>query len=73
MTGRDPFTFRPLLPPGVIAELEALQAAFPRYDIIVTRHGGQHRFEAIRRRGTAGPWCVITADARELRAILTGT
>jgi hypothetical protein len=50
----------------VDAQADALRAAFPDYQIFVTRMGGEYRFEAIRRRGGGGPWCLISADAREI-------
>jgi hypothetical protein len=34
----------------------------PGYDVIITSHSGQHRYEVIRRPGHTGPWCIISAD-----------
>ena len=67
MTGWDVFTGRPAVPPGILAELTALRAALPSYDVIVTSHSPGYRFEAIRRRtDDPGPWCVISSDPADL-------
>jgi hypothetical protein len=63
MTTWDVFTGRPSLPPGTLAELSQLQAALPGYDVIVTSHTPDWRFEAIRCHDDGpGPWCVISTD-----------
>ena len=56
------FTGQASLPPGMLAELETLRAALPAYDVIVTSHSPASRFEAIRRDGSTGTWCVISTD-----------
>ncbi len=67
MTVWDVFTGRPGVPPGMLAELAALRAALPGYDVIVTSHSPGYRFEAIRRRTDGpGPWCVISGDPEDL-------
>ena len=53
MTGWDVFTGQPSLPPGMLAELAALRAALPGYDVIVSSRSPTYRYEAIRR--AAGP------------------
>lgn len=62
LTGWDVFTSRATVPPGMLAELEALRAALPRYDVMITCHSPAHRFEAIRRNPGAGTWCVVSSD-----------
>jgi hypothetical protein len=52
--------------PDVTVQADALRAAFPDYQVILTHKGGENRFEVIRRRGTTGPWCLISTDAREI-------
>ena len=49
-----------------MAELAALRAAMPGYDVIVTNHSLRHRYEAIRRESGPGPWCVISSDPADL-------
>jgi hypothetical protein len=71
MTHWDVFTGRASLPPGGLAELSQLRAALPGYDVIVTSHSLTHRFEAIRRSGGPGPWCVISTDPADLWRELT--
>ena len=66
MTGWDVFTGRALLPPSTVTELAALRAALPGYDVIITSHSGQYRYEAIRRHGHTRPWCVISTDPADL-------
>jgi hypothetical protein len=50
----------------MLAELARLRAALPGYDVIVTSHSSTHRFEAIRRTGDSGAWCVISTDPSDL-------
>ena len=51
----------------MLAELAALRAALPGYDVIVTSRSPGYRFEAVRRRTDGpGPWCVISGDAGDL-------
>jgi len=64
--GRDVVTGRAVVPPGALNELAALRGALPGYDVIITSHGPCCRFEAIRRRGATGPWCVISSDPADL-------
>lgn len=73
MTGWDPLTGRPSVPEGILAELEALRAALPGYDVNVTSHSPAYRFEAIRRHDDGpGPWCVISSDPADLWRELAG-
>ncbi len=53
-------------PPSATMQADALRAAFPDYQVILTQKGGENRFEVIRRRGSTGPWCLISTDAREI-------
>jgi hypothetical protein len=57
---RDVFTCQPPPIPGMLAQLARLRADLPGYDVIITSHSGQHRYEAIRRPGHTGPWCIIS-------------
>ncbi len=41
MTKRETFAARPSPPPWMVAELEALRAALPGYDVIITSHTPQ--------------------------------
>jgi hypothetical protein len=66
VTGWDVFTGRLSLPPGTLAELAALRAAFPAYDVIVTSHSPRYRYEAIRRDDDPGTWCLISSDPADL-------
>ncbi len=67
MTGWDVFPGRAPVPPGMPAELAALRAALPGYDVIITSHSPGYRYEAIRRRDDGpGPWCLISADPEDL-------
>ena len=54
----------------MLAELSQLRAALPGYDVTITRHGSQYRYEAIQRHNNLGhnhrPWCVISADPADL-------
>ncbi len=71
MTGWDVFTGRAPVPPAILAELAALRAALPGYDVIVTSHSPAYRYEAIRRTDGPGPWCVISSDPADLWRELT--
>lgn len=52
--------------PGVAAQAAALQAAFPDYTInVLQSRGDEPRFEALSRNG-GSPYCLISADAREI-------
>jgi hypothetical protein len=62
----DVYLGNPGPPPGLLAELSRLRTALPRYDVIVTGHSLTYRFEAIRRHGGPGPWCVISSDPGDL-------
>ncbi len=69
----DVFAARPSVPPWMLAELDALRAALPGYDVIITSHSPVWRFEAIRRHaGGPGPWCVISTDPGDLWWELAG-
>ena len=73
MTGWDVLAGRASVPAGMLAELAALRAALPGYDVIVTRHRPGCRFEAIRRHEDGpGPWCVISTDPADLWRELAG-
>jgi hypothetical protein len=58
----------------MLAELSQLRAALPGYDVIVTSHSPDSRFEATRCPGTpaTGPWCVISTDPADLWRELAG-
>ncbi len=73
MSGWDVLTGRAALPPGALAEVEALRAALPGYDVIVTSHSPTCRFEATRREPGPGPWCVISSDPADLWRELAGS
>ena len=66
MTGRDVFTGHVSVPRATMAELAALRAALPGYDVIVTSHSPTYRYEAIRRASGPGQWCVISSDPADL-------
>ena len=66
MTVWDVFTGSPAVPPGALAELAALRAALPGYDVTITSHSRTHRFEATRRTSGPGPWCLISSDPADL-------
>ncbi len=74
MTRREIFAARRSPPPPwMVAELEALRAALPGYDVIITSHTPTWRFEAIRRHADRpGPWCVISSDPGDLWWHLAG-
>lgn len=68
-----PFAARSSVPGWMVAELDALRAALPGYDVIITSHSPAWRFEAIRRDDDApGPWCVISSDPGDLWWELAG-
>ncbi len=60
MSGWGVFIGSATVPPGALAELAALRAALPGYDVTITSHSPTHRFEATPRGDSPGPWCVIT-------------
>ena len=66
MTGRDVLTGQVSVPAGMLAELAALRAALPGYDVNVTSHSPARRFEAIRRDPGPGIWCVVSSDPADL-------
>ena len=66
MTGWDVLTGRAPVPPGMLAELAALRAALPGYDVNLTSHSPAHRYEAIRRDPGPGTWCLISTDPADL-------
>jgi hypothetical protein len=72
VTGWDVLTGRASVPAGMLAELEALRAALPGYDVMITCHSPTHRFEAIRRNPDAGTWCVVSSDPADLWRELAG-
>jgi hypothetical protein len=72
LTGRDVLAAAQDLPRGVLPELEALNAALPGYDVLVSSRSGQARYEAIRRGIGPGPWCVISRDPADLWRELAG-
>ena len=58
--------------PSAHAQAAALRAAFPGYTInVITRRGDKPRFEAVSRDG-GSPYCLISADAREIWRELRG-
>ncbi len=52
-------------PPARTVQLAALRIAFPGYVFNVIRCDGAPRYEAVSRDG-ADPYCLISADAREI-------
>ena len=72
MTSWDVFTARQGLPPGMVAELDALRAALPAYGVLITSNSPRYRFEATRRGGGPGPYCVISSDPADLWRELAG-
>ena len=72
MTGWDVFTGRESAPAAMLAELAALRAALPGYDVLLTSHSPVYRYEAIRRDPGAGTWCVISSDPADLWRELAG-
>jgi hypothetical protein len=65
-SGSETFSGRASLPPGALTELAALRLALPGYEVIITSRHDRYRFEAVRRRGQTGPWCVISSDPADL-------
>jgi hypothetical protein len=77
MTGQavttwDVFTGSATVPPGALAELAALRAALPGYDVTITSHGPTHRFEAACRGNGPGTCCIISSDPADLWHELAG-
>jgi len=66
VSGWDVFAGRASVPAGMLAELAALRAALPAYDVIVTSHSLTCRYEATRRDDGPGIWCVISTDPADL-------
>ena len=66
MTGWDVYDGRASPPAGMMAELAALRAALPGYDVILTSHSPARRYEATRRDPGPGTWCVISSDPADL-------
>lgn len=55
-----------LPPPSARIQAAALRAAFPQYTVnVLTWPGDRTRFEAVSRTG-GSPYCLISADAREI-------
>ena len=72
MTGWDVLTGRASVPAGMLAELAALRAALPGYDVILTSHSPACRYEATRRDPGPGTWCLISSDPADLWRELAG-
>jgi hypothetical protein len=72
VTGWDVLAGQAEMPRSVLAELEALRAALPCYDVQINTGSGQVRYEAIRRDNYPGPWCVISTDPADLWRDLAG-
>jgi hypothetical protein len=68
----DVFTGSATVPPGALAELAALRAALPGYDVTITSHSRTHRFEATHRGNGPGTCCVISSDPADLWHELAG-
>ena len=66
MTKWDMFARQPSPAPGMAAELARLRAALPGYDVTVISCSGQYRYEAVRRDGGTGPWCVVSTDPADV-------
>lgn len=66
MTGWEVLTGRATVPAAMLAELAALRAALPGYDVNITSHSPTHRFEAVRREDGPGLWCLISSDPADL-------
>ena len=66
MTGWDVFTGRAAVPAGMLAEVAALRAVLPGYDVILTSHSPAYRSGAIRRDPGLGIWCLISTDPASL-------
>ncbi len=66
MRGKDTGTADwTLNPPDAQVQAEELRAAFPTYRVSLVVHGDRTRFEAISTDG-GNPWCLISADPREI-------
>ena len=65
--------FQPPPAPAARVQAAALRAAFPGYivNVIVPAHGEKPRFELVSRNGE-NPYCLISADAREIWQELRG-
>ena len=72
MTGWDVYGGRASVPAGMLAELAALRAALPGYDVLLTSHSPTCRFEAIHRGPGPGIWCLISSDPADLWRELAG-
>ena len=72
MTGWDEYGGRASVPAGMLAELAALRAALPGYDVLLTSHSPTCRFEAIHRGPGPGIWCLISSDPADLWRELAG-
>ncbi len=74
MSTWDVLTGSATVPPGALAELEALRAALPGYEITITSHTPTpaHRFEATRRGDGPGTCCVVSTDPADLWRELAG-
>ena len=72
MSTWDAFTGAATVPPGALAELAALRAALPGYDVSITSHSRTHRFEATRCGNGPGTCCVISSDPSDLWLELAG-
>ena len=66
MTGWEVLTGRASVPAAMLAELAALRAALPGYDVNITSHSPTYRLEAIRRDDGPGLWCLISSDPADL-------
>ena len=59
--------FCPPPPPSTRIQADALRIAFPKYAVNLITTGGKTRFEVVARPGTsANPYCLISADVREI-------
>ena len=52
-------------PPSFGSQAAELQAAFPSYSVVVTPGRHRLRFELVTKEDDT-PWCLISADAREI-------
>ena len=66
MTGWDVFAGRAAVPAGMLAEVAALRAVLPGYDVILTSHGPARRSGAIRRGLGPGICCLISTGPASL-------
>lgn len=66
MTGWGVLPGRAPVPAGMLAELAALRAALPGYDVKLTSHSPAYRFEATRRDPGPGTWCLISSNPADL-------